>query len=526
MAALDDNTLLTIFKQLRLDQRASLRLANRRFKLLCNSIEINKLVIYHRGEPKPGRLKFNLPSYGLQDTVYVYDLQKFFENEQIVRRQMRRIETLVVQGDTYACSSPIKIGHRFEQLNYLELAHVEIVTSEILKSKQIKYLALLDRSCLIRQNCSLGSPAFEVLGLASLASKVKCFSSDLQVDSTFVSRCVQSGLFDSLEQLELNAENLTDLPYLSERCRSLRVLRWSNACLSTVLPCLTESGLAAIVKRLRADLCVYIFGVPLNQQTASFTPAFFRQLSGCLQTSEDGLAITINPQIYKFLNSSIEKHHQLSGFFSQIGNIYLAGEIPMNRQLFRHFRDCSSLYFGGSSDVLQFLDAFTRLKSIHLGPTHAYGNDLLFSIAKKACDLEELKFVHLSESRICEQRLDFGFLFGLRGLRRLTALLRNPIATDTFIGLIKELKHLVLLDVRFLRSNGEPSRERLSEFKKEVNRVLEKKRKGVVFKIEIHSKDGYQFIRYLFATKCNVREMFEIERSMYFQYAQFIQQLS
>lgn len=54
MVALNDQLLLTIFKQLRLDHRTSLRLSSKRF---------NKLVIFHQNEPRTGKLKYIEQTY-------------------------------------------------------------------------------------------------------------------------------------------------------------------------------------------------------------------------------------------------------------------------------------------------------------------------------------------------------------------------------------------------------------------------------------------------------------------------------
>lgn len=518
MNALNDNTLLTIFKQLRLDQRASLRLVSKRFKLLCDSIEINKLVVYHQNEPRAGKLQFIEQEYGLQDTVYVYNLQQFFDNEQIVRHQMRRIEVLVLNGEGYTLASRAKIGHQFAQLNYLELSRVEIAAPKMLKSKNIKHLILLNGSCMNFDAFSTRCDLFELSGLNSLASKVKCFSTDLEVDSTFVSRCVQSRMFDSMEELELRTRLLDDLVGLGNRYPSLKVLRWFNPNLHKALPSLDKELLQFTAMSLRTGLSLYVYGIRLDKQSASFISAFLREVSNYVRMvdNENKLELQIDSEVYKFLSSSIRKHPPLAGFFDEIICIWIRGEVPMTSQLFGHFHNCIVVHFNGKTNIAKFLDLCSDLQTLHL--SERCEQAVLDSMPEKASNLEYLAITDFDKPSA-----KFDFVFGFSRLRMLTLCLLQPIAREMFLGLIKELKHLVLADVRFVRSNGEPSTKSLSEFKRQVNQALEKKPTKTVFKIEIHSKDDCQFIRYVLNTNDKARPMMEIEKQVFFQFAKFIQ---
>lgn len=256
----------------------------------------------------------------------------------------------------------------------------------MLKSTKIDYLLLLDQPCLDFDSLADFS-SFELMGLRSLAGQVKCFSSNFVVDAAFTIRCVRSGLFDSLVELEMSTESLDDLAYLNQHCASLKVFRWSNRNIPEILPDLSESRLRAIVNELRTDLSVYLNGIQLNKQSAMCMPAFFRRLRSCIQLPENHLQITIDSQLYRYLNSSIRKYPQLSGFFSQIEFTCLHPNVPMDG-------NCPILHFLGGSNFEKFLDAFTDFKAIYLHPISGYGNELLVSIARKATNLELLQLSH------------------------------------------------------------------------------------------------------------------------------------
>lgn len=82
---LNDDCLLIIIRQFDLNERVNLRLLNKRFRDLCDSIAIEQLVIYHKQERIAGQFKLIDESYTLKDTVYAYDLEKLFNTSSIAK---------------------------------------------------------------------------------------------------------------------------------------------------------------------------------------------------------------------------------------------------------------------------------------------------------------------------------------------------------------------------------------------------------------------------------------------------------
>ena len=100
MDILKDDEWLVIFKMLNLNERANLRLVTKKFKCLVDTIKITKLIIYIEMLPLPGQLMPTNEPFGLQDTVQVYDINKFFSNP-IILDQMKPIRQLVIKGTYY-----------------------------------------------------------------------------------------------------------------------------------------------------------------------------------------------------------------------------------------------------------------------------------------------------------------------------------------------------------------------------------------------------------------------------------------
>ena len=114
-----NDALMLIFEQLSLQERANVRLVSKRFKKLCDSIEIRTLVIFENGARSAGNLVYTGEQYDAVHTVSVLNLQKFFNNEKIMQ-QMRSIETLVI----HACylnseTNEYELKSQFSELKHL-----------------------------------------------------------------------------------------------------------------------------------------------------------------------------------------------------------------------------------------------------------------------------------------------------------------------------------------------------------------------------------------------------------------------
>ena len=278
---LNDYILLEIFKFLNLNERANLRLCNKRFRSLCDSILVNKLIIYEKLPPVSGTLKQIAGTnehYHLIDTVEVRNLAKFFKNK-IILNQMRNVEKLVVYGLNPVS---IEINNCFTKLSYLMLSNVLLKnSSQILKSTQIQHLILdhayfrstLELAELVQRNSKTNQfYSIPMYGFDSIVQKnqIKYLCLKSVVEHEFVIYCVENHLFDSLEELDVHFKDLASINYLNKNCASLKRI----SCLvgEDVMRFYMKIqdlsfNLVELADKLRCDLEVYLFGVLFNKQT-------------------------------------------------------------------------------------------------------------------------------------------------------------------------------------------------------------------------------------------------------------------
>ena len=262
MDTLNDNELLIIFKQLNLNERVHLRLVSKRFKSLLDAIKITKLIIYHEMPALPDRLTYTDEPFDIQDMVEVYDLNKFFNNPTILD-QLEPIRQLVIEGRKVESEIDLKIG--FKKLNYLRLRSVMFTNSSLLQSTELEYLMLevaffqpnlneLDKIDFIRL------PLVFYYQFNDLKSrKIKYLKLKLVVDEfAFLEYCVEHGLFNSLEQIDVPFSDFASLILLNDRCPTLKIVNYLVG---------TDNNAFQSVKKieyprqqLRDDLSVYLFG--------------------------------------------------------------------------------------------------------------------------------------------------------------------------------------------------------------------------------------------------------------------------
>ena len=97
MTKLIDDLLLAIFKECDLNERTKLRLVNKRFKNLIDSILIKNLIVFEKEQPINGEYKLLNKAFNLKDAVCVLDLNRFFKS-QIILDRMKNVKRLVIIG--------------------------------------------------------------------------------------------------------------------------------------------------------------------------------------------------------------------------------------------------------------------------------------------------------------------------------------------------------------------------------------------------------------------------------------------
>lgn len=276
MDKLNDDELLIIFKMLSLNERANLRLVSKRFKSLLDTIQITKLIIYERIPSLPGRLVHTNEPYGIQHTVYVYDLNKFFNNPTIIG-QMKSIRQLVVEGFKPKTEIDLKTG--FKKLNYLKLRNVVFTNASLLQSTELEHLIIkfsffnsierctshLDKLDGIKYN---NSPSVFNYQFNELKTRKLKYLKLMAAEFEFLDYCVKHGLFSSLEEIDVSFSDFASLTFLNNRCPTLKTVNCQIG-LNFESFFLDVDKIENVSEQLRDDLSVYLFGMyePTNRST-------------------------------------------------------------------------------------------------------------------------------------------------------------------------------------------------------------------------------------------------------------------
>ena len=513
MRSLNDDCWLIIFKRLNLNERRAVRLACKRFRALCDSIKIDKLVIFERQQPRSGRLQHTNEPYGLEHTAYVVNLRRFFTDEQIVS-QMRPIQALAIHGTLRISESAVvDLKVKFEQLNFLELHCCVFLNSTLLSSAKLEYLifdcaflrsiAMISaKEAEIKAGHSDDSRWFYSLGLDGLRSRrLKYFSVNHEIDGAIPQVAFDSHLFDRLEEADLYLPHLVlvKLVVRNGQCPMLKRLNvmigWTSV--EETVRSIEEADLDRFLSIFSEHLTINLYGFPLNRQHASVIIEFFRPFGRKIRVSLGRFHLQIDLPIYKHIKKWA-RNRDLSQFCQLVSEITVVDsseQLNADRKFFTMFTRCCSIRYLAKpipAHLDMHVDVLANLKNVLLSYAFEHppiDNKLLRAIGKKK-SLEILWFNSF-------EKIHFGVLFKLQCLRSLKMRLVFAPPQCTLIDLMKNTRDLAALDVCFIRSNSE-SRAKLSEFRKRMNETFSErfKARGLEFRVEIHTKLD-QFVRYL-----------------------------
>lgn len=273
------------------------------------------------------------------------------------------------------------------------------------------------------------------------------------------------------------------------------------------------------MKKLRDDVAVYLFGIRLNKDTLSFITGFMKQFGSKLRVNRYKLEYIMLEESYKYIKK-YENKYDLTGFYDSISLLHLGQQIIVDEKLFKKFRNlehlCFSLFQSPGLSFRRVLAAFPKLKSLWIVARDVkvnYGNEILNQIPKTNPDL-----IYLSiDNR--NNEIKFDFLFELRRLNFIKMNLGFPIDQSEFIELIRTLKYVRTVDIRFVKPD-DLNKEQLKWFKKQVNDCLanELKRPDHYFTIKIYNGGPKEsFVRYLMKPKDAQDVMEDFDKIKMFQ---------
>ena len=527
---LPDIPLLLIFGQCSLNTRANVRLACKRFRQLCDELKIEKLVIQERNKPiVPGTLQSGEP-YSEEHAVNCFSLQQFFDSP-ILREQLRSLRVLVIHGDGNTDGLALTVEFK---LRYLELHRIGFASSSIMNSPQLEHL-ILDRPAFAKVVAGDYTALTDIgkkltakyrkmptewlmvsqYGFDSLQSKqLRYLNLSHLTDQILFQHCVRHGLLRSIEHMELVLLNLGTLKYLSENCPSLKRIDFIARNLDQLVQ-LNQVALPGMLRRLRKDLKVYAFGVPMHRHSDPVqVTEMLNELSELATPNEEGSGLTITLDLARaFTLYQLNKTEDLSEFYKLIDTVDVAQEVLASQKLFLKFIGCKTL-------LLQLLNnpvpsfknlaaAYTRLDTVVLRCEHQVrlGSDV-FNFLKQNRLITYLFLENYQKIN------DFRFLLDLPRLKELGLCLFHPIEHELILELIKRLP-LNFLDITCIRP-ASLSKEQLSAFKQRVIREAGDRiqARQLYFKITIHTKADKQIVRYHLKTVRVIGEypLFDEER--------------
>lgn len=527
---LPDIPLLLIFGQCSLNTRANVRLACKRFRQLCDELKIEKLVIQERNKPiVPGTLQSGEP-YSEEHAVNCFSLQQFFDSP-ILREQLRSLRVLVIHGDGNTDGLALTVEFK---LRYLELHRIGFASSSIMNSPQLEHL-ILDRPAFAKVVAGDYTALTDIgkkltakyrkmptewlmvsqYGFDSLQSKqLRYLNLSHLTDQILFQHCVRHGLLRSIEHMKLVLLNLGTLKYLSENCPSLKRIDFIARNLDQLVQ-LNQVALPGMLRRLRKDLKVYAFGVPMHRHSDPVqVTEMLNELSELATPNEEGSGLTITLDLARaFTLYQLNKTEELNEFYKLIDTVDVVQEVLASQKLFLKFVGCKTL-------LLQLLNnpvpsfknlaaAYTRLDTVVLRCEHQVrlGSDV-FNFLKQNRLITYLFLENYQKIN------DFRFLLDLPRLKELGLCLFHPIEHELILELIKRLP-LNFLDITCIRP-ASLSKEQLSAFKQRVIREAGDRiqARQLYFKITIHTKADKQIVRYHLKTVRVIGEypLFDEER--------------
>lgn len=504
MDALNDDCLLLILKRFDLNARTRLRLVSKRFRCLCDSIKIKQLVVYENNVPLPGKLEHSGKKFGLLDTVYVFDLQKFFDSP-ILLDQMASIRTLSVIGeDRTLVESKLKFDH----LVHLELHNLQFAEPYILESPKLQHLIL--KGVEFDADSKLDQPEDEtaeqsgsklpasvyLAGFNKLTSKqIRYLSLEgrWRVDASLLAYCVENGLFDSIEHLRTGLTELRSLQYLSDRCPALRridVLEKPKYLIKLIRGSEPEQ----LVTVLRDDLAVFLLGLPFNQTTVESIGVLLEALKPTVTTNSER-AIILDDTATDLLKS-LETKHDLKEFYRSFDHVLVYPQPMRDLEWMRKFSFCTGVITGFGEDFnfgvfKRFLGIFPELQTIELAGEFEFKYDAkLVNLIARQKQIAKLIIEIPNE-------INLDFLLSFPRLKYLQMNSAQAIKQNFIIELLEASVHLYVADLLFIKP-VELQKEQLSAFKKLVNNRFRDrfKARALLFKIEVHSRKSDKFVRY------------------------------
>lgn len=441
-----------------------------------------------------GKLAFTDEVYSLQDCVYVFDLEKFFNNESLLER-LSSLKILVING--LDCGG-FTVGSCLANLTHLELRKAYIINPGILKSSKIVNLCLFE---------NYGHRLVEnYFNDFRNYSALKRFSHSIMIleELEFYQVCSKNACFNGLVTLDCYLNSFKTLVFISNNFKELKTLNVRIAkSRDEFIDLLRSDPLRKVVNKLRSDLEVNIIGIPLNKSTHKVVEEFLYDFSSEIHFPRGRIALTASGDWDSFGKGYLKKNpHLFDGFFKQIDRVRCQDPVK-DKSFYARFKNVSEAAYHFWLEVRHDLPgrfkSHPHINSLILTslPDGHYLNDIMDEIPTYCQNLIRLEMEQWDD-------VNFDFLLKLPKLKILKLYLRFSFDQSLFIEILRHLKHLTFVEIIYERTDSH-TKEELSAFKRRVVAcaIDELGHSDCVFKIEIHRRtsyignEQYAFVRYV-----------------------------
>lgn len=436
---------------------------------------------------RSGKYAITDKHYNDADTVYVPNLDRFFKCE-YVRNMVLSLDTLVVNG---LDEMKFDLTIVFVNLIHLELSNVRITSPAVLVSPSLKMLLL--------SNATLNPPSqfhFGRLGLAYLATRLKYLrTTDILYEHNdelqFYREIYQSGAADELETLDCHLMNLRTLLYISNNFPALKnvYVRFGNRRENIIG--MLDSGLDNLLKKLKPDLDVYYFGIPLTDRTAEVVENFFIEFGREMTFGSNTVCVKINSEWNTF-NEQFGNHLDLlSGFFKLVDSLIFEDRLA-DPSILNRFTNVIRTTYRFWLDVRHGLpdgfQLYPNVKHIRLTsfPDVRYRNEILDIIPIHCTKLMSLSLDNW------EADVDYRFLLNLSTIQWIRLYMRFAFDQTLCVELLERLTMLSYLEIWYEKTE-DITKEQLSVFKHSVLDYINRELKydEFSFRIQIHHRSNY-----------------------------------
>ena len=522
IAKLNDDCLWLIFGMLNLNDRASLRATCKRFQRLSDHIKIRKLIIFERKPPLAGgRLECSGEVYRPEHTAYVTRMDALFANQLVVNQMSKFLKTLAIFG----CDrSRLTLEHTFPKLEHLELHDIDVRNWHLLRSPSIrtfasnyaffrkpceveKYLNVLKELRPSHEHANL-PPSALVYAFDQMQSRnIRRLMINRELEDEFFKYGVEQGLFASIERLDVVLNELSILPYLSEKCPRLRRIDCLIFDLDAFLKSVTKHKLKKIMGQIRDDLRVNLHGFPLNSkapQLNKFLIKFFESFRDVIRVNASRRMCLHLDQLNVDVLKGISEYCDLGDFFALVGGIHLNEQtiIANDAEFFRaNFANCVEVKFESIQNPIPSPKAFHDFLTVFPGAKEMLVRADGFDVELDNSTLDNLGVcdqVEVLYLEIWGRMNNLNVLFKLSKLQNLRIFSYLPIKQTVIVELIEALRYLQYFQVVFVKPPG-LSKESLKQFKDRVNSQFKKRFEiaELEFRVEVRKRDSRQIVRYL-----------------------------